>query len=141
MILALLAAAGWAAYILLTAVVGAHTQKGEGLALAIGWAAVVALPIGIAQSGTTLLLPVVLAGGLGVAMLSTVAANSLEMEALRRVPTSVFSVMMSLEPAVAGLAGLVFLNEHLSAPEWLGVCCVVVASAAATRTDRPPRIA
>jgi inner membrane transporter RhtA len=56
---------------------------------------------------------------------------SLELEALRRLPEAVFGVLMSLEPAVAALAGLVVLGQDLGARELLAITMVVVASAGA----------
>jgi inner membrane transporter RhtA len=133
---ALLAAACWAAYILLGAALGARTSDGQGLAVAMAFAGLLAAPVGIAQAGATLLRPEVLVAGLGVALLSSVVPYSLELEALRRIPARVFGVLMSLEPAVAALAGLVVLGEALRPTQWLAICCVVAASAGATRSAR-----
>jgi inner membrane transporter RhtA len=133
---ALGAAVCWASYILLSAALGRHTDDGGGLALAMVLAALVVAPVGIADSGTALLEPWVLAVGLGVALLSSVIPYSLELEALRRIPARVFGVLMSLEPAVAALVGLVVLGEVLGTGQWLAVLLVVAASAGATRTAR-----
>jgi inner membrane transporter RhtA len=97
-------------------------------------AAVVVAPVGIADSGTALLEPWVLLVGLGVALLSSVIPYSLELEALRRIPPKVFGVLMSLEPAVAALVGLIVLGELLGPLQWVAVLLVVAASAGATRT-------
>jgi inner membrane transporter RhtA len=56
---------------------------------------------------------------------------SLELEALRRLPAAVFGVLMSLEPAVAAVAGLVVLGQALAAREWAAIALVVAASAGA----------
>jgi inner membrane transporter RhtA len=133
---ALLAAACWAGYILLGAALGQRTTDGQGLALAMAFAGLLAAPIGVTQAGTTLLHPEVLVAGLGVALLSSVIPYSLELEALRKIPPRVFGVLMSLEPAVAAMAGLVVLGEALRPSQWVAVCCVVAASAGATRTAR-----
>lgn len=134
---ALLAAVMWAGYILLGAKLGSRTSGGNGLALGMAFGAVVALPFGITGAGTALLRPEVLAAGLVVALMSSVIPYSLELEALRRIPARVFGVLMSLEPAVAALAGLVVLGEHLGALQWLAIGCVVAASVGATRSARP----
>src|SRR5205823_2175106 len=126
---ALLAAACWAGYILLGAALGRRTSDGQGLALAMAFGGVLAAPIGVVQAGTTLLRPEVLVAGLGVALLSSVIPYSLELEALRKIPPRVFGVLMSLEPAVAAMAGLVVLGEALRPSQWVAVCCVVAASA------------
>ncbi|HEX6357628.1 EamA family transporter [Actinophytocola sp.] len=131
---ALGAAVCWASYILLSAALGRHTSDGGGLALGMTLAALVVAPVGIAESGTALLEPWVLAVGLGVALLSSVIPYSLELEALRSIPPKVFGVLMSLEPAVAALVGLLVLGEFLTPIQWLAVLLVVAASAGATRT-------
>jgi inner membrane transporter RhtA len=132
-ILALVAGVFWAIYILLSARTGRVFPGGIGLAFAMVVAAVFILPFGIAQGGSDLLAPGVLAAGFGVAILSSLIPYSLELEALRRLPAHVFGVLMSLEPAVAALAGLILLGEVLRANEWAGMALVIVASAGATR--------
>jgi inner membrane transporter RhtA len=133
-LLALVTAACWASYILLSAALGRHTSDGGGLAIGMALATLVVAPIGIAEAGTALLEPWVLVTGLGVALLSSVIPYSLELEALRRMPPKVFGVLMSLEPAVAALVGLLVLGEVLGATQWLAVLMVVAASVGATRT-------
>jgi inner membrane transporter RhtA len=133
---AALAGACWAGYILLGARLGRHTPGGTGLALATVFAALVITPFGIAQSGADLLSPRLLLLGAGVAMLSSVVPYSLEIEALRRMPARVFGVLMSLEPAVAAVAGLVVLGELLTPTQWVAIGCVVAASIGATRATR-----
>ena len=132
--LALLGGAFWAAYILLSARVGRAVPGGGGLALAMAVAAVVTLPFGLAAGGKALTDPGLLAAALGVGLLSSVVPLSLELEALRRIPVRVFGVMMSLEPAVAALVGLVVLGEALGVREAVATGLVVLASAGATRT-------
>jgi inner membrane transporter RhtA len=136
-VFALAAGACWAAYILVTAKLGSQTTDGKGLALAMVVGSVIALPFGISSAGTAILDPVVLAAGLAVALMSSVIPYSLELEALRRMPPRVFGILMSLEPAVAAVAGLVLLGEHLRPAQWVAVCCVVIASVGATRSAKP----
>jgi len=137
LLFALGAAVCWASYILLSAALGRHTSDGSGLALGMTLAAVVVIPVGVVDSGAALFEPWVLVVGLGVALLSSVIPYSLELEALRRIPPKVFGVLMSLEPAVAALIGLVVLGEILHPVQWLAVLLVVTASAGATRMARP----
>jgi inner membrane transporter RhtA len=129
--LALLAGAFWAAYILFAGRVGRAFPGGEGLALAMVVAAALLVPVGIAGGGAELVAPGVLAVGAAVALLSSVIPYSLELEALRRLPTGVFGVLMSLEPAMAALAGFVVLGEALAAREVVAIALVVSASAGA----------
>jgi inner membrane transporter RhtA len=130
---ALAAGACWGLYILVGAALGRHTTEGNGLALGMVVAALVAVPFGMADSGTALLEPWVLGAGLGVALLSSVIPYTLDLEALRRMPPRVFGILMSLEPAMAALIGLALLSEALHWSQWVAVLCVVVASAGATR--------
>lgn len=132
-LLALLAGCWWAAYILLSARTGRAFPGLDGLALAMAVAAVLILPIGIAQGGSGFFDARVLGGGLLVALLSSLIPYSVELEALRRLPAHVFGVLMSLEPAAAAIAGLIVLGQVLKANEWAGMALVIVASAGATR--------
>ncbi|MBN6035941.1 DMT family transporter [Amycolatopsis sp. 195334CR] len=134
---ALAAGLCWGAYILLGAALGSRTSEGNGLALAMAFGALVAMPTGVIESGTNLLDPWVLFIGLMVALLSSVIPYSLELEALRKIPPRVFGILMSLEPAVAAVAGLIVLGEALHVPQWLAICCVVAASIGATRSAKP----
>lgn len=137
LLFALAAGACWGLYILLGAALGRHTTEGNGLALAMAVAALVAVPFGVAGSGTALVSPWVLLAGFGVALLSSVVPYSLELEALRRIPPHVFGILMSLEPATAALVGLVVLGESLHWSQWIAILCVMAASAGATRGARP----
>ncbi|CAM3859698.1 EamA family transporter [Kibdelosporangium persicum] len=137
---ALAAAACWGTYILLSAALGRHTSEGSGLAIGMAFAALVAVPFGAAESGTALFQPWVLIVGIGVALLSSVIPYSLELEALRKIPPRVFGILMSLEPAVAAIVGLVVLQESLHMLQWVAVFAVVAASAGATRGSARPEV-
>jgi inner membrane transporter RhtA len=134
----LAAAACWAAYILLAQRAGRFFSGSDGVALAMVVAALVPLVPGVAQGGTDLLRPEILAIGAGVALMSSVIPYSLETEALRRLPAHVFGVLMSLEPAVAALAGFVVLGQDLAARQIGAIALVVVASVGVSRTTAPP---
>ena len=110
---ALLAGCFWASYILLSARTGSAFPGGTGLVIALCVGTVVLAPVGIAGAGSALLDPKLLLAGFGVAMLSSAIPFSLDLEALRKIPARIFGVLMSLEPAVAALAGLVVLGERL----------------------------
>jgi inner membrane transporter RhtA len=126
---ALLAGAFWAAYILLSARVGRAFPGGRGLALAMGFAAALMIVPGTAAAGGDLLDPGAAAVGAATAVLSSVIPYSLELEALRRIAVGTFGVLMSLEPAVAALIGLIALDQGLASVEVIGIGLVVVASA------------
>ena len=137
LLFALGAATCWACYILLSAKLGEHTSGGNGLAVAMGIGGLLILPLGVADAGTALVHPLALVAGFGVALLSSVVPYSVELEALRRIPPRVFGVLMSLEPAVAALCGLIVLGQSLGLVQWLAICLVVGASVGATRTNSP----
>lgn len=129
---ALVAATCWAAYILLSARMRGVWQGLDLLTMTCTLGAVVMAAPAILTGGPALLTPVVLATGLGVALLSSVIPYSLELRALRSMPPRVFGILMSLEPAAAALAALVVLGELLQPTDWVAIGCVVVASAGAT---------
>jgi inner membrane transporter RhtA len=138
--LALTAGGFWATYILLVQRVGRAMEGGQPLALAMAAGAIMISPVGIGQGGGELLSLSILVIGAGVAVLSSVIPYTLELEALRRMPSNVFGVLMSLEPAAASLAGFLILGEALAAREIVAIGLVVAASAGAARgSSVPPR--
>ena len=139
--LALLAGLFWGGYILASARVGRLVPGLDGLAVALVVAAALALPLGAEGAAGALTDPVVLMVGLAVALLSSVVPYGLELAALRRMPTRVFGILMSLEPAAAALAGLVVLGQQLAAREMVALVLVSVASLGVTLArseDLPP---
>ncbi|WP_240137794.1 EamA family transporter [Streptomyces sp. MUM 178J] len=132
---ALAAGSMWAAYIVFSARTGRRFPQADGLALAIGVAALLTLPLGVAEAGTTLITPAVLVLGLAVALLSSVLPYTLELLALRRLPASTFAVLMSLEPAIAAGAGFLVLHQALSLIDALAITLVIAASMGAVRTQ------
>ena len=139
-LLALLAGALWASYILLTKRVGRSYGALEALAIGLALGTLVVLPAGLVQGGGGLLHPAVLGGCLGVACLSTIIPYSLELVALRRLSTAAFGLLMSLEPAMAALAGVLVLGQRLTAVLAVAVVMVIVASVGSTLSARrgPP---
>ena len=131
---ALLAAACWATYILLSAATGRRFPGTSGLTVAMCVAALAVAPAGLLAGGRALLRPAVAGTGVAIGLLSSIIPYSLELEALRRTPAKVFGIWMSLEPAVAALVGLALLGQGLRWYEWAAIGCVVVASAGAART-------
>jgi len=131
---ALGAAAGWAAYIVLSQRVGRLVPGPDGLALALTVGALALLPFGIAAGGSRLLDIRNLGVGLVVAVLSSAVPFSLEFAALRRLSSQVFGILMSLEPAVGAAAGYLFLAQRLLLSDLIAIALVMVASAGATRT-------
>lgn len=136
---ALLAGAGWASYILLSASTGARWPGFSGLAVASVVATALLTPAVLYGERGALLDPTVLLLGALVGILSSVLPYSCELVALRTLRPAVFGILMSLEPAVAALAAVVLLHEFLSPLQWLAMACVVAASAGATRSAGAPR--
>jgi inner membrane transporter RhtA len=127
----------WALYILLSVRVGQRFAGAGGLAPAMALGALLMAPWGIYSAGHHLRDAQVVGAAVGVGLLSSALPWSLELEALRRLPAHVFSVVPSLAPAVAALAGLLFLHEHLRPRAWVAIALVVGASAGAAGHRRP----
>lgn len=130
----LAAGLGWAAYILLSAETGRRFAQLDGLALAMVVSTLVIGPYGLATAGAELTAGHVLLVGAGVALLSSVLPYSLELLALRRMGPAFFGVLMSLEPALGALAGLLVLGQRLGIVQIIGMACVVGASITISRT-------
>lgn len=132
---ALGAGTGWAIYIVLTKKIGASFKGLEGLSISLMVAALVATPFGFAGA-----VPKLDAYGLvemaGLAILVPLLPYTLELIALRRMPTASFGILMSLEPAIAALAGFIILAQPMTLLQMAGTALVVAASAGATFSAR-----
>ena len=128
---ALGAAVCWAAYILLTQHVGDRVTGLSGLAVSIPVAGIIAM-IAAGPSLNRVTWPL-LGIMLALAALHPVVPFSLEFLALRRLTASAFGTLMSLEPAIALLAGLLVLGQVPGAASAVGIILVVIAGAGATR--------
>jgi inner membrane transporter RhtA len=133
-LLALFAGGCWGAYILLGGRTSRLFTDGQGVAVGMLFATLAALPFALADGVLPRLTPGLLLAGLGVALLSSALPYVLEMTALRVLPSRTFGILMSLEPAVAALAGLFFLREQLTPLQWLALLGVSAASAGSTLT-------
>lgn len=144
-VFALSAACCWAGYIVLSGRLGRSGTGVAGLAVGCAAGAIVMLPVGAATAGAALFDPAVLLVGVAVGVLSSAVPYSLDLLALRRLPTAVFGVLTSLNPGVAALAGLLLLHQVPTSTQTLGIALVVVASAGVTltgvrrRTLAPPQ--
>jgi len=139
--LALLAGLCWAAYILASASVGRLLPGTGGLAVALGVATLLALPFGAQGAAVVVSRPGLLLAAAAVALLSSVLSYGLELVALRRIPTQVFGVLMSLEPGAAAVAGLVVLGEQLAGRELVALVLVSLASIGVTFGGRRETVA
>lgn len=136
MALALGAGLCWAGYIIFGKQAGAEHGR-QTVALGTLIAAALVIPVGLWHAGSALfsleLLPVALA----VAVLSSALPYSLEMVTLTQLPARTFSILMSMEPAIAALSGLVFLSEYLTTNQWVAIAAIMMASAGAAATIKP----
>jgi inner membrane transporter RhtA len=124
---AAMAAVLWALYIILGKRTG-HLHAGRTVAWGMTTAALILVPIGLITAKANLFQPKLLALGLVVAVLSSAIPYSLEMIALKGIPKRSFGVLLSAEPAVGALAGLVMLGEMLAPLQWLAIAAIVAAS-------------
>jgi inner membrane transporter RhtA len=135
--LALVAAGCWAVYILVAQAASKVFEGGRGVAIAMAVAVIVPLGPGLAGAGADLLDPRFLAIGCAVAVMSSVLPYSLETEALRRLPANVFGVLMSIEPAMAAIAGWLILDQGLRARDIVAIALVTAASVVVVRAAPP----
>lgn len=131
---ALLAGAAWAAYIVLSGPTGAAWEGVTGVSVGTLVGVVVFAVPGALAGGAAMWQPRVLGLAALVGVLSSVIPYGLEMVARRSIPSGVFGILMSVEPAAAALAALLVLGEQLSWIEWIAMACVIVASVGSTRT-------
>jgi inner membrane transporter RhtA len=137
-LLALCAGACWAGYILISQRVGKTWAQLDGLALALCIGTLVVIPAGVIEGGSALLRPSLIAGGAAIAILSSILPYSFELIALRRLRAATFGLLMSLEPAVAALAGVLILGQPLHLVTTVAIVMVVIASVGTTLTSRAP---
>ena len=124
---AVASAFGWAAYILLTQRVGARFAGLDGVAVSLTIAALVATPPGLVQAWGRVSVRDALAAG-GIAILIPVLPYVLELSALRRMSAASFGILMSLEPAIAAVMGVLLLGQHPGLFQLAGFACVIGAS-------------
>ena len=136
LVLAFTAGLFWAGYIVSSARVGRVLPGVDGLAVALVFAAIVVLPFGASQASAVLDDASLLVGVGAVALISTIIPYGLELTALRRIPTRVFGVLMSLHPAAASISGLIILNQRLGVHELAALGMVTVASAGVTLANK-----
>lgn len=139
MLYAFAAAVCWGAYIVFGKRLS-HLHAGHSVALGLTVAAITVVPFGVWHAGSALLDPNILLFGLGVAAVSSAIPISLEMVALKRLPQKAFGIMTSMEPAVAALMGLLFLDEYLTWLQWLAVVCIMMAALGSSATARRDQV-
>ncbi|WP_030898172.1 EamA family transporter [Streptomyces sp. NRRL F-5126] len=131
----LAAAVMWGTYIVFSARTGRRFPQADGLALAMAFGALLALPFGIVDSGSAMLSPTTVGLALGVAVMSSVLPYTFELLALRRLPAATFAILMSLEPAIAATAGFLVLHQAVTLVDAVAIALVIGASVGAIRTQ------
>ena len=129
---ALMAGACWAGYILIGGKMTKIMSNSDAVTIGMFFATLLILPVGILSGDLNMLNWELLLIGLSVALLSSAIPYSLDLIALKKLPSKTFSILMSLQPAFGALSGLIFLKEILSWNQWLSILCVIVASIGAT---------
>jgi inner membrane transporter RhtA len=137
---ALLAGGFWSGYIILGGKISKIMKGGDAVAIGMLFATILILPIGLLSSKIGNLNPKYLAMGAALALLSSAIPFSLEMKALKHIPARTFSILMSLEPAVAAICGLIFLQEYLSLKECLAIAAVIIASVGSTLSAKRSKL-
>lgn len=130
---ALMAAICWGLYIVLGKR-ASHLHSGHAVSLGMATAALIVVPVGIYSAGADFFTLHFMLVGLGAAILSSAIPYSLEMVALKHIPPRNFGVLVSIEPAVGAIAGVLLLGEMLSAVQWLAIMLVVGASVVTVAT-------
>ena len=130
--LALLAGGFWAAYIVMGGKIAKIMDGGQAVSIGMVVATIVVLPFALIDGGLANLNPKLLMFGIALALLASAIPYSLEMKALKQMPAKTFSILMSLEPAMAAFFGLVFLQEFLTLVEWSAIALVITASMGST---------
>jgi inner membrane transporter RhtA len=126
----------WAAFTMMSQRIGRALPGNSGLAIGMVVAALVVLPVEVADGGLRRLDPVLMAGGLAVAILSTAVPLSLEYEALKRMTARAYGIVVTLEPAAAAIVGALLLGQAMGPEGLLAVACVTTAALGVTISDR-----
>lgn len=133
---ALIAGLGWALYVLAGAKVGQAVEGIGGLAVAMSFAAVFLLPLGAPGALKGVTDPHLLLLAIGTGLLASLIPYTLELMALRRLPRNTFSILLSLEPAVAAIAGFLLLGQVTGPVRWLAIALLIAASVGVTLSAR-----
>jgi inner membrane transporter RhtA len=131
MALALMAAAGWACYILLNRVNGRIFQGAEGSAVAISLSALLYIPAGIWMLGTHPVTGAAIARAAVAGLMCTIVPMVFDVRALKKVPPRFYSIFMSINPVISALCGVMVLGQHLGVTEWAAIAAIVTANAVA----------
>ncbi|MFT5112834.1 MAG: inner membrane transporter RhtA [Parasphingorhabdus sp.] len=139
-IFALLAGVGWGLFIIFAKRVGDRIPGNDGIVIAMVIAALTMLPFAAPVATVLISNPLILLTALAVALLSTTIPFTFEFHALRRMPSRNYSILVSVEPAVAAIIGALLLGERIGLQGVIAVACVVIAAIGISLTgsaDKP----
>lgn len=134
--LALGAGLFWGFYIIFGKRASAKVESHQASAVGMVFAALATVPVGIYLNSEQIFQTALIPFAIMIAILSSALPYSLEMRALKNMPTKTFGILMSLEPAIATLMGFLFLKEYLNITQWIAIACIMVASAGTTFTAK-----
>lgn len=132
--LAIVAGVFWAGYILYGKKAGNDIAGGLAATWGMTFAAMVVIPVGLFTSSDKIFSLDIVPFGISVAILSSALPYTLEMYSLKKIPTKTFGVLMSLEPAIAAFAGLLFLDERLTVLQWFAMLLIMLSSLGSSLT-------
>ncbi|MFJ4266432.1 EamA family transporter [Paenarthrobacter nicotinovorans] len=124
----LMAACSWAAYILLNRVVGRRIQGIQGTAAASGVSATLFLPVAVVVFLSRPVDGLAVLCAVGAGVLASVLPYVADLIALRRVPASLFGILMSVNPVFAAVIGALVLGQELEWMQWAGIALIVAAN-------------
>lgn len=136
-VFALMAGTAWAVFIVLAGRIGKRIPGNEGLAIGMCVAAILMIPLAIPVSAELVMNPLVLLAGFSVALLSTTVPFTLEFEALKRLSSRSYGILISLEPGIATVVGVILLGEHIGLQAMAALVCIMIAAIGISVTDKP----
>ncbi|MEK6452368.1 MULTISPECIES: EamA family transporter [unclassified Myroides] len=136
LLLAFAAGLFWAGYIVVGGKVAQKMDSNTSVTVGMGFAALFIIPFALVSGDLMALTGKLLLIGTAVALLSSAIPFSLDIIALKKLPSKTFSILMSLQPAFGAISGLLFLGEILTFYQWLSILCVISASIGTTISSR-----
>jgi inner membrane transporter RhtA len=127
--LAVLAAAGWASYILLNRLLGTRLPGLQAPAAATSVSALLYIPVAVVLAVPGRFSGAALVYAIGAGVFSSAVPYAADLITLRRVPAHFFGVFMSVNPVLAAVAGLLILDERPAPHECAGILIVVLTNA------------
>lgn len=132
-VFALISGITFGLYLIVVGRLSRRIATGPALAISLAIAAIVSLPVGIASAGTDLVAGGVLLRSLAAAVTSNVVGFTLEFYALGKVRPAIYAILICLEPAVAAILAVLFLDERLAFVSVVAIALVTAGAIGASR--------